>query len=112
MAKAKILNMPKKVEELIRRTREELLLEDLSEEEISEEGLKVLEDLYIRMRTTNRYLFERFGGRVVDKNQLKEFAEIFNVDKLDSWINYLINREYIVRIFRGGSPHALHKFHS
>jgi len=43
---------------------------------------------------------------------LKEFAEIFNVDKLDSWINYLINREYIVRIFRGGSPHALHKFHS
>ena len=46
MAKAKILNMPKKVEELIRRTHEELLLEDLSEEEISEEGLKVLEDLY------------------------------------------------------------------
>ena len=28
LAKAKILNMPKKVEELIRRTREELLLEE------------------------------------------------------------------------------------
>ena len=65
---------------------------------------------HIRMRTTNRYLFERFGGRVVDKNQLKEFAEIFNVGKLDSWINYLINREYIVRIFRGGSPRAFRKF--
>jgi len=53
------------------------------------------------MRVTNRYLIERFGGKVVYKDQLKELAEIFNVNSLDSWINYLITREYIVRIFRG-----------
>lgn len=58
MAKAKILNMPKKVEELIRRIREELLLEDLSEEEIPEEELKELGDLYDKVKIKKKLLQE------------------------------------------------------
>ena len=58
LAKAKILNMPKKVEELIRRIREELLLEDLSEEEIPEEELKELGDLYDKVKIKKKLLQE------------------------------------------------------
>jgi len=53
------------------------------------------------MRIVNRYLIRRLGGKVVEKGQLREVAEVFDLKNFENWINYLIYREYIVRIFRG-----------
>ncbi|ALM76275.1 type IV toxin-antitoxin system AbiEi family antitoxin domain-containing protein [Thermococcus barophilus] len=53
------------------------------------------------MKLMNKYLLKKFGGKIVQKRDLKSLSQKFYIKDFNKWLNYLQYRGYIIRIFRG-----------